>query len=146
MNSTDFSMKHKGSLLVDCNNHLASWQKGEIFLTLLLMSAIAAHTKWGQSRFEVAYNLQNFQDIFLYSSTVYGLNFYKIVGTVQIFWEGHKIWKKIFHRFLKLLSTRRSWIVKSSLLNNTLIFWDIFSNFCGLLIIFELYSTHKSIN
>ena len=55
------------------------------------MSAIAAHTKWGQSRFEVAYNLQNFQDIFLYSSTVYGLNFYKIVGTVQIFWEGHKI-------------------------------------------------------
>ena len=51
-------------LLVDCNNHLASWQKGEIFLTLLLMSAIAAQTKWGQSRFEVAYNLQTFKIYF----------------------------------------------------------------------------------
>ena len=39
-------------------------RKGEIFLTLLLMSAIAAQTKWGQSRFEFAYNLQTFKIYF----------------------------------------------------------------------------------
>ena len=45
---------------------------------------------------------------------------------VQIFWEGHKKLKKIFHFVLTCLSNFKNE-------------WDFFFKFCGLLIISELY-------
>ena len=46
----------------------------------------------------------------------------------QIFWGGHKIWKKKIPQFFKLLS-------------DVTLKWMIFSKFCGLLTMSELYSS-----